>query len=113
MENQFREREKFLGEVKGQKLSRETGERERKIALRLYIEITILDGLKAIERCRELILDRWICQSAIKRCPQQSDLDGSRSYQASIEQTETFSIDREVVEKVSRQILKNFDGSKL
>ena len=51
MANQFREREKFLGEVKGQKLSRETGERERKIALRLYIEITILDGLKAIERC--------------------------------------------------------------
>ena len=108
------EREKsFWGEVKGQKLSRETGERERKIALRLYIEITILDGLKAIERCRELILDRWICQGAIKRCPQQSDLDGSRSYQVSIEQTETLSIDREVVEKVSRQILKNFDGSKL
>ena len=41
----------MFGEVKGQKLSRETEERERKITLRLYIEITILDGLKGIERC--------------------------------------------------------------
>ena len=73
----------------------------------------ILDGLKGVERCRALILDRWSYRGAIKRCPQQSDLDGSRSYQASIEHTETFLMDQEAVEKLSRQILKNFDGLKL
>ena len=73
----------------------------------------ILDGLKGVERCRALILDRWSYRGAIERCPQQSDLDGSRSYQASIEHTETFSIDRKAVEKLSRKILKNFNGSKL
>ena len=41
----------MFGEVKGQKLSREIEESERKIALRLYIEITILDGLKGVKRC--------------------------------------------------------------
>ena len=85
----------------------------KKIALRLYIEITILDGSKGVERCRALILNRWSCRGAIERCPQQSDLDGSRSYQASIKQTKTFLMDREAVKKVSRQILKNVDGSKM
>ena len=66
-----------------------------------------------IESYRVLNLDRCICQGAIESCPQQSDLDGSRSYQASIEQTENFSMDREFVEKLSSQILKNFDGSRL
>ena len=31
-----------------------------------------------------------------------ADLDGSNSYQEAIEETETFSIDREAVEKLSR-----------
>ena len=48
----------MFGEVKGQKLSREIGGSEKKIALRLYIEITILDGSKDVERCQALILDR-------------------------------------------------------
>ena len=65
-----------------------------------------------IKRCRALIFDRWSYQGAIERCPQQSDLDGSRSYPTAIEEIETFSMDWEVVEKLSRQILKNFDGLK-
>ena len=73
----------------------------------------ILDGLKGVERCRALILDRWSYRGAIKRCPQQNDLDGSRSYQASIEHKETFLMDQEAVKKLSRHILKNFDGLKL
>ena len=65
-------------------------------------------------------------QEAIKRCPQQSDLDGSRNYRASVEHTETSSMDREsikytetslmdqkVVEKLLSLILKNLDGLKL
>ena len=73
----------------------------------------ILNGSKGVERCQALILDRWSYRGAIERYPQQSDLDGSRSYQASIEHTETFLMDQEAVEKLSRQILKNFDGLKL
>ena len=79
----------------------------------LYIENTILDGSEGVERCQALILNRWSYRGAIERCPQQSDLDGSRSYQAFIEQIETFSMDREAVEEVSRQVFKNFDGSKI
>ena len=46
--------------VKSQKLSREIGKNEKKIVLRLYIEITILDGSKGVKRCQELILDKCI-----------------------------------------------------
>ena len=48
---------------------REIGESEKKIALRLYIEIMILDGSKGVERCRALILDRWSYRGAIEKCP--------------------------------------------
>ena len=92
---------------------REIGESEKKIALRLYIEIMSLVGSKGVERCQALILDRWSYRGAIERYPQQSDLDGSRSYQASIEHTKTFLMDRKAIKKLSRQILKNFNGSKL
>ena len=81
--------------------------------LRLHIENMKLDGLRGIESCQALILDRFICCGAIKSCPQQRDLDGLNSYQEYIEQTESFSMDRESVEKLSRQILKSFDGSRL
>ena len=88
-------------------------ENERKIVLRLYIENTKLDGLRGIESCQALILDRFICWGASESCPQQRDLDGLNSYQESIEQTKSFSMDRESVEKLSRQILKSFDGLRL
>ena len=39
-----------------------------------------LDGSRGIERCQALIFDRWSYRGAIERCPQQSHLDGSRSY---------------------------------
>ena len=45
-------------------------------------------------------------REAIERCPQQSDLDGLRSYRESIEHTETSLMDQEVVEQLSRQVLK-------
>ena len=80
---------------------------------RLYIENTKHDGSRAIESCRALILDRFICRGAIESYQWQRNLDGSNSYWASIEQTESFSMDRESVEKLSRQILKSFDGLRL
>ena len=53
----------------------------------------IVNGSKGVERCQTLILDRWSCRGAIERYPQQNDLDGLRSYQASIEHIETFLMD--------------------
>ena len=53
---------------------------EEKIALRLYIENTKLDGSRAIENCRALILDRFICRGAIESYQWQRNLDGSNSY---------------------------------
>ena len=41
---------------------------------------------------------RWI-----ERCPQKSDLDGSRSYPAAIKETETFSMDQEAIETNSQK----------
>ena len=49
---------------------------------------------------------------AIERCPQQSDLDGLKSYREFIEHTETSSMDQKVVEQLLRLILKKLDGSK-
>ena len=49
-------------------------------------------------------------RAAIERCPQQINFDGLRSYQASIKHTKTSSMDWVAVKKLSRQILKNFDG---
>ena len=41
------------------------------------------------------------------------NLDGSKSYRKAIEQTKTFSIDQEAIEKLSRQIIESFNGSKM
>ena len=49
----------------------------------------------------------------IKRCPQQNNLDRSRSYRASIEHTETSLMDQASIEQLSRLNLENLDGSKL
>ena len=92
---------------------REIRENEKRIALTLFIEISVS---RWIERCRELLrfkMARRSYRGAIERCPQQCDLDGSRSYRESIEHTGTSSMDRESIEKLSSQILKNLDGSKL
>ena len=55
-----------------------------------------------IEKCQDLILDRWSCWGAIERCPQQSDLDGSRSNPIAIKETLTFLMDREAIETNSQ-----------
>ena len=64
------------------------------------------------------------CKTCEKQC-MQKDLGRSRSCRVAIkqkptsmdriaiEQIETFSMDWESVKKLSRQILKNFDGSRL
>ena len=52
-------------------------------------------------------------REAIKRCPKQKRLDGSRSYRASIEHIETSSMDQVAVEKLSRLNLNNLDGLNL
>ena len=64
------------------------------------------------------------CKTCEKQC-MQKDLDKSRSYRAkvnldgsricrgSINQTESFSMDRESVEQLSRLNLKNLNGSRL
>ena len=63
--------------------------------------------------CRALILDRWICRGAIKNLSMAKYLDRSRSYWEPIGQIETFSMDRESVEKLLRQIPESFNGSKI
>ena len=90
-----------FGRERSEFLSREIKENERKISLRIYIEKH--EG-RWIERCRVVIFDRWSYRGAIERCPTQSDLDGSRSYQESIEHTETSSMDREAIETNSQKL---------
>ena len=46
-------------------------------------------------------------------CRWQKNLDESNSYQEAIGQAEPFSMDREFVEKLSRQIPESFDGLKM
>ena len=77
----FRERERKVvwGGEKSKTIERDWRKWE-KIVLRLYIETY---NSRWIERCREVLstnLDRWSYRGAIERCPQQSDLDGLRSY---------------------------------
>ena len=64
----------------------------------------IVNGSKGVERCQTLILDRWSCRGAIERYPQQNDLDGLRSYQASIEHIETFLMDWEAIKTNSQKL---------
>nr|POF02453.1 hypothetical protein CFP56_28062 [Quercus suber] len=59
----------------------------------------------AIEICRALNLDINESVEVLSRiCQRQKYLDGSRSYRDSIGQTESFSIDQEAIDKLSRQI---------
>ena len=63
--------------------------------------------------CRALILNRFSYQSAIESYQWQRKLNGLNSYRGAIKQTESFSMDRESVEKLSRQILESFYRSRL
>ena len=77
--------------------------------LTLYIENSVS---RWIERCRKLLrikIARNSYRGAIKRCPQQKGLDGLRSYQESIGQTASCSMDREAIKTNSRKL----DGLKL
>ena len=54
-----------------------------------------------------------ICRGAVENLLTAKYLDGLRSYRESISQTDTFLMDRESVEKLSRQILESFNGLKI
>ena len=55
--------------------------------------------------CRALNLDRYESVEVLLRiCRWQNHFDGLKSYREAIGQTKTFSMDRESVEKLSRQI---------
>ena len=82
-EDWVRKRFKVREECLGRWGVKKSQERSRKIALKLYIEIHD---------------SRWI-----ERCPQKSDLDGSRSYPAAIKETKTFSMDQEAIETNSQK----------
>ena len=59
----------------------------------------------AIEICQALNIDIYESVKVLSRiCRWQKYLDGSRSYWESIDQTESFSMDREAVKKLSRKI---------
>ena len=64
----------------------------KKNRIEIYIENTKLNGSRGIKRCRTLIFKRCSYREAIKRCQQQSDLDGSRSYPVAIKEIEIFSM---------------------
>ena len=98
---------------KGRFLSREIKEIRSDIALDLFKENASwwIEDLSRF--CRALILDKWICRGAVKNLSTAKCLNGSRNYRESISQTETFSMDRESVEKLLRQNLESFDGSKM
>ena len=51
--------------------------------------------------CWALIIYKWICRGAIENLLMAKYLDGSSFYQESIGQTETFSMDRKSVKKLS------------
>lgn len=61
-----------------------------------------------IEICQALNLDRYESVEVLSRiCRQKKYLDGSRFCRGSFGQTKTFSMDREALEKLSRQILES------
>ena len=72
-------------------------------ALKLYKEI----AARWIEICWEF----FKVLSRIYR--REKNLNGLNNFREAIEKTETFSMDWESVEKLSRQILESFDGSKM
>ena len=88
----------------GESFYREKLEKMRKrITLTLFIEISVS---RWIERCQKLSRIKIFIISyrgANERCQQQGYLDGSRSYQASIEHKKTSLMDRVAIEIESQE----------
>ena len=78
-------------------IERDRGEMKK---LSLYIDIF---ATRWIGKCWELKFARRSNWVAIKRCPQQKGLNGSKSYQTSIEHTETSLMDQEAIEIESQE----------
>ena len=71
----------------------------------LYRKVINLDRSRGVERCRDLKCVKKLskrCSGSIERCPQQKDLDGSRSYREFIEHPESFSMDQAAIKELSR-----------
>ena len=97
-----REKRKFL--------SREIGEKwERNHAEAIY-KNTNLDGSRM---CRELSSTNSQQINLLRCCRASVDSKRTLMDRTAIEQTETFSMDRESIAKLSRQILESFDGLKM
>ena len=101
--------EKF-GEVRRHKLLREIREKWRKKKADPIYRNPSFSMDREVSR---IIFFKISCWGANKRCPKQKRLDGSRSYRASIEHTETSSMDQVAIEKLSRLNLNNLDGLNL
>ena len=94
-ERSFWEREKSVFVERNEK---------KKIAQKLYIEKRSSLDRELLRIYRALILDRFSCRSAIESYQWQRKLDGSNSYRGAIEQTKSFSMDRESIETNSRKL---------
>ena len=99
------EREVF-GKVRRWVLSREIKEKWEKCRAD-PIEISISRWIKSCWKLSRIKKARNSYREAIEWCPQQTGLDGSRSYRASIEKKDAFSTNWEAVEELSRQISEN------
>ena len=89
-------------EVKKTKtIERDRGEMKKIRADPIYRKVINLDRSRSVERCRDLKCVKKLsksCPGSVERCPQQKDLNGSRSYQESIEHSESFSMDQVAIE---------------
>ena len=108
-----RERERGVQEVKRQVFVKRD-QRKRSLKLHwIYLQETRLDGSRAIENLSSSNSRQINLLRCVENLSMTKNLDGSRSYREIIGQIETFSMDRESVEKLSRQILESFDGLKV
>ena len=76
----------------------------------LYRKTIKLDRLKGVERCRDLKCMKKLSKSylgSVERCPQQKDLDGLRSYQASRKFLEGSSNYRKAIENAIKRNWKS------
>ena len=109
----FGVRERCLGRWEDEFYREKSRRNERNVAWTLYIKILVS---RRIERCQELSrikIARISYQAAIEELSRGVHSKRGLMDQASIEHTETSSMDQVAVKKLSRLNLKNLDGSRL
>ena len=99
---------KAFGRRKKAILSGEKWKNESDFAVKIFKEISTWWIEDMSRCCWALNLDKYESVKVLLRiCQQQKHLDGSKSCREAIDQTKTFSMDQEVVEKLLRQIPDN------